>query len=354
MTGGPGASTAAELRTAPAVVAGLLGRLDAAATGLAGRTAGGVRFAGCGSSHLVGGLAATLVRQRAGVPADAVVASELAYGGGAADRAGPRPLVAISRSGRTTETLAAVGAARSAGVESVLAVVCDARSPLAEAADSVVAMPEAAERAVAQTRSVAAALAFGVLLAERAAGRDGTAALRQALTAVGRRQARWAGDAERIAGRAGPGRLVVLGGAERWWLAREAALKVTEMARVDAVAERVLEVPHGPIEGLTAADTVVVLPAPPGGLARREAAVVRRLRDLVGALVVVGEDAFGPGDGPAAEPLPGQLHALHLLALALAVDRGVDADRPARLSPYLVLDDTTPDDTTPDDTLAGA
>ncbi len=339
----PGATTAAELRSAPEVVAGMLEELDAAAAELAPRVRAAVGFVGCGSSHLLGGLAASVLRSGAGVAATAVVASEV----GPAEAAGlaGHPVVAISRSGRTTETVEAVAAARAGGASEVVAVVCDVRSPLAAAADAVVALTEAAEQAVAQTRSVAAVLAFALLLAERAAGRQGgAAALQRSLDVVAQRHDAWAAEAARLAqrwvgldGGGTAGRLVLLGGAERWWLAREGVLKATEMARAHALAERVLEVPHGMIEGLTTADTVVVLPAPEGVAARREAAAVQRLRDLVGTLVVVGVDAFTAGDAPV-PALPGQLHALHLLALALADANGVDADRPVRLAPYLVLD----------------
>lgn len=333
-----GAHTAAELHSAPGVVAALLDRLDAEADVLAGSVSGGVLFVGCGSSHLIGGIAAALLRRRAGVAAEAVVASEAAYDPAAARGSVRRTVVAVSRSGRTSETLAAVAATRRAGPVHVIALVCDGDSPLATAADTVVAMPEAAEKAIAQTRSTAAALAFAVLLAERAAGRDGRPGLRRAAAQLARCRDGLSAWAQALAVSVGEGRLVLLGSAERWWLAREAVLKVTEMARVAAVAERVLEVPHGPIEGIRPDDTVVVLPAPEGKLGRIEEGVVRRLRSLVDRVVVVGEDTFTAGTD-SGEPLLAQLHGVHLLALALATARGIDADRPVRLTPHVSLDD---------------
>lgn len=337
MTGGRGELTTSELRSAPELVTSLLPRLDDAAARLVPEIERGARFVGCGSSHLVGGLAATLLRA-VGVDADAVVASETA-----GEVWHPRrPVVAISRSGRTTETLEAVAVARNRGVETVVAVVCDPGSPLAQAADHVIDLAEATEEAVAQTRSVAAELAFALLLSARAGGRsDGVPILRTTLAAINAAHERWSAEAGTIA-RQGSGRVLVLGGRERWWLAREAVLKLTEMGRVMASAERTLEVPHGPIEGVTVADTVVVLPEA-AGPSSRETSVVRRLREVAGQVVVVGVDAFAlPHDNPdsgAYGSVLRQLHAAHLLAVALADARGVDADHPARLTPHITLDE---------------
>jgi len=329
-----GATTRQELSSVPEVLEASVDQLDEAAARLAGlvrdqRTL----FVGCGSSHLVGGLVAAALRRRAGADARAAAASDILDGD-----IGPSPdlVVAVSRSGRTTETMAALDALRPARTA---AFVCDASSPLAAAVQQVVVADRAAERAVAQTRSVAAAVAFGLLLAERVAGRDGRASLRSTAETLADRRAEWSTGADEVAallerGESGSARLVVLGGAERWWLAREVVLKATEMGRLPAVAERLLEVPHGPVETVTEDDVVVVLP-PASPASGPEAAVVSRLRDLTRGVLVVGEDL---GRGSVPEPLISQLFLGHLVALAAATRRGVDADAPARLSPFLEVE----------------
>lgn len=335
MTGLLGATTRHELLSVPEVLDACVDELDAAAV----RIADHVRdrrtlLVGCGSSHLVGGLVAAALRRRAGADARAAVSSDVLGGD-----LGPPPdlVVAVSRSGRTSETLAALDVLRPTPAA---AFVCDGSSPMAAAVEHVVVVARANERAVAQTRSVAAAVAFGLLLAERVAGRDGRAALHATTAVLADRRADWVAEADVLAeslpALSRAGRLVVLGGAERWWLAREVVLKATEMGRLPAVAERLLEFPHGPVEALTRDDAVLVLPSPAGSPASGpEAAVVSRLRDLAGRVVVLGEDI---GRGRVPEPIVSQLFLGHLLALAAATHHGVDADAPARLSPFLEIE----------------
>lgn len=333
-----GATTRQELLSAPEVLDASVDQLDEAAVRLAGLVRNRrTLLVGCGSSHLVGGLIAAALRRRTGADARAAVSSDVLGGD-----LGPPPdlVVAVSRSGRTSETLAALYVLRPAPA---VAFVCDGSSPMAAAVEHVVVADRAAERAVAQTRSVVAGVAFGLLLAERAAGRDGRAALHATAAVLADRRADWAAEADEVAERLGPdggamsrgpGRLVVLGGAERWWLAREVVLKATEMGRLPAVAERLLEVPHGPVEAVTEDDVVLVLPT---ALPTRgpEAAVVSRLRELAGRVVVLGEHV---GRGSVSEPLISQLFLGQLIALAAATRCGVDADAPARLSPFVQVE----------------
>ena len=120
----------------------------------------------------------------------------------------------------------------------------------------------------------------------------------------------------------------VLGGGPRWWLAREVALKGLEMGRADVRAERLLEVPHGPVEAMSGRDTVVILAARgPGRTHDLESVVLDRIRPVVGDVHVV--------DPATPVPLLDQVHAGHHLALALAVAAGLDADAPEHLTPYV-------------------
>lgn len=333
-----GVRTAADVHRAADDILGVIDRLDDAAGALGPRCLPEVRFLGCGSSHLGGGIAAALLREVAGVPAAAVVASEAAF-----YRAGPavpaRGLsIAISRSGATSETLAAVRAHRRAGGGPVVALVCDPDSPLAGLCDEVVAVPEVKEGVVPQTRSVAAVLAFSLLLAGHAAGASPASAVRAALAELAAgRAARAAAAAARA--RSMRERLVVLGGGVRWWLAREVALKCTEMAALPTAAERLMEYPHGPIEALDERTTVVAVPTPEA--AAVEGPVLDRIADLGGQVVRLDS---GVDPGARAEPvaraarLIAQLSEGHLLAVELSRARGVDADTPAKLSAFVTLD----------------
>ena len=115
-------------------------------------------FTGCGSTYYLSLAAAALARQK-GLTACAVPGSELWLRTGTAL---PHPkqalLIAVSRSGETSETLRAVGAYRKAGGRSVVVVTCYPGSTLAKMGDLVFSLPKAQEESVAQTRSFASML----------------------------------------------------------------------------------------------------------------------------------------------------------------------------------------------------
>src|SRR3954463_4126866 len=106
---------------------------------------------GCGTSLFIAQSWAAL-RERAGHGrTDAFAASELP------DGRRYDVLVAISRSGSTSEVVHALG--RDVAQHTV-AIVADAETPVARAADDAVAMPFADERSVVQTRFATCALAL--------------------------------------------------------------------------------------------------------------------------------------------------------------------------------------------------
>ena len=108
---------------------------------------------GCGSTHYLALSAAALLRE-AGLRAWALPASELiAQAQPNLPNPGGTLLLAISRSGTTTETVLAAEHFRRIGGSSVAVITCYPDSTLAEMADVVWATPAAAEQSVAQTRS---------------------------------------------------------------------------------------------------------------------------------------------------------------------------------------------------------
>lgn len=103
---------------------------------------------GCGSTHYLAQTAAATLAYCAGIPARAVPASELwlfpqTY---LADRT---LLLAVSRSGATTETLWALERFRKASIGSVVAITCYPESALAQQADLALLAPDAQEQSVA-------------------------------------------------------------------------------------------------------------------------------------------------------------------------------------------------------------
>jgi len=111
-----------------------------------------VLVTGCGSTHYLAQSAATTLTRRAGLPARALPASEI-WLYHVQIPLEKTLLLAVSRSGTTTETLRAVERFRETSDGPVLAINCYPESTLARQADFVLAAPAAQEQSVAQTRS---------------------------------------------------------------------------------------------------------------------------------------------------------------------------------------------------------
>jgi fructoselysine-6-P-deglycase FrlB-like protein len=258
-----------------------------------------VAFFGCGTScYIAQAVAASRERSGDG-ESDAFAASELPL------RRDYDVAIALSRSGTTTEVLEAVRALRPAG--QVLAITADPDSPLVREADRVILMPFADERSVVQTRFATATVAlFRAALGDEietlAAGAE--RALAEPLTLEPPDQLR---------------QLVFLGRGASVGLAREAALKAREAAGAWSEAYPALEYRHGPIS-VAARGTVVWALAPlPAGLA--------------GEIEETGAGVVEPSSDPLVE-----LVRVQRVAVQLALDRGLDPDRPRHLNRSVVLD----------------
>jgi fructoselysine-6-P-deglycase FrlB-like protein len=254
---------------------------------------------GCGTSLFIAQSWAAL-RERAGHgETDAFAASEIP------DGRRYDVLVAISRSGSTTEVVHALG--RDLAPRTV-AIVADAETPVAGAADDVVAMPFADERSVVQTRFATCALALLRELvapgaAERAAA-DARIALEAPLPVEPDGVEQW----------------TFLGRGWTVGLAQEAALKVRESAQAWTEAYPVFEYRHGPIS-IAAPGRVV------WSLDGVEPSLASEL-ERIGATVVADD----------LDPLA-SLVAIQRTAVALAAARGLDPDRPRNLARAVILAD---------------
>lgn len=324
-----GPITETEIRSMPALWRRTLDRLDEEARELTAliRASSSITYVGCGSGHLAGVAAVELLRD-AGVAAMSPVASDYVLRPPVSMEGDVRPLlVAFSRSGETTETRAALDAFRARTSGRTVVVTCRPGSALANLSDRTVAIPEADERAVPQTRSVSAFLLFSVLVAARLAHVDVREQIRTAADALEQRASDiW----DALSPSSSAESYAVLGSGVGYPLAAEAALKLTEMGKVPASAWRALEYRHGPIE---AVDRRTVVVGPLGvalntaeDLAVREAGT--RAASLVNPAALAG-CANEPG-----APLM-QLYVLHALALLAARSRGRDADAPEQIRAFV-------------------
>ncbi|HZD70255.1 MAG TPA: sugar isomerase [Actinomycetes bacterium] len=260
-----------------------------------------VAVVGCGTSWFVAQAYAVL-REQAGLGlTDAFAASEMPPGRGY-DR-----LLAITRSGTTTEVLDLLAALR--GRCPTVAITAGPATPVQEFAGDSVVLDFADEHAVVQTRFATTTLA----LLRAHLGQDLAGPLAEAEQALA---------ADLPSGALQRSQFTFLGRGWSVGLANEAALKLREAALAWAESYPAMEYRHGPVSISDAGSVVWFFGEPPQGLADEAA--------RTGALVVAE-----PRD-PMAE-----LVRVQRLAVVIALAKGLDPDKPRHLARSVVLQSGT-------------
>jgi glutamine---fructose-6-phosphate transaminase (isomerizing) len=203
-------------------------------------------FTGCGSTYYLGVIGANLLQAATGVPARAVSASELLlFPETNFFKHRKTLLICVSRSGTTRETVEAARLFRQHSTGVLAVVTCDSQSPLAQAADMLLAIDAAQEQSRVQTRSFSSMAVLVTAMAALFTGRDWQAlnALPAALEGLmDRSQA----IVQQIGEDTSITQFAFLGSGAQYGLACEAMLKMTEMSRVFSVSYHILEYLHGP------------------------------------------------------------------------------------------------------------
>jgi fructoselysine-6-P-deglycase FrlB-like protein len=208
---------------------------------------------------------------------------------------------AITRSGTTTEVLAALD--RANGPTTVLTTGLDL--PVARLATHTLALPFADERSVVQTRFATTALAF-----LRAHLGDDVSSL------VGSARSALADDLP--VGAIRRSQFTFLGTGWTVGLANEAALKLREAAQCWAESYPAMEYRHGPVSISDQRSLVWVFGRPPAG--------------MVDQIAATGASLHMSTMDPMVE-----LIRVHRLAVALAEVRGLDPDSPRNLGRSVIL-----------------
>ncbi|MER5381853.1 sugar isomerase [Streptomyces sp. NPDC002688] len=258
-----------------------------------------VAIVGCGTSFFMAQAAAVLREESGQGETDAFAASEFPAG-----RSYDR-VVALTRSGTTTEVLELLGRLR--GHTRTTAVTADPHTPVMESADDVVVLDFADERSVVQTRFATTALT----LLRAHLGLHSDAVVADAHTAL---------DTPLPEELVGCAQFTFLGRGWTVGLANEAGLKMREASLAWTEAYPAMEYRHGPISITTHGTATWMLGEAPEGLAEQ----VRR----TGGLWVDG------GLDPLAELVRAQR-----LAVAVAAARGLDPDQPRHLTRSVILSD---------------
>lgn len=272
---------------------GLVGEVAGALPATGARTA----FLGCGTSFYIAQAVAALRESRGRGESDAFVASEMP-----SSRAYDA-ILAISRSGTTTEVVRALDALPARSRSIAISAVPD--SPVLAAAGDAVVLPFADEHSIVQTRFATTALA----LMRAYLGDDLEPAIADAEAALASPLPIDPPDYEHF---------VFLGRGWTVGLASEAALKFREAAGAWAEAYPAMEYRHGPISV-----------AGPGTLVWFLGAAEP---DLVSAIRATGASVQESEIDPMAE-----LVTLQRAAVTLAGARGLDPDNPQHLTRSVVL-----------------
>ena len=298
-----------------------------------------VLVTGCGSTHYLAMSAAALFRD-AGLRAWALPASELiAQAQPKFANPGGTLLLAISRSGTTTETVLAAEHFRQVGGRSIAVITCYPDSTLAEAADVVWAAPDAAEQSVAQTRSFSSMQVIVSAISGALRGGDLAAlhALPSAASAILSRSRPFMSSLARDEANES---FFFLGSGALYGIASEGMLKLKEMSLTGSEAYHAMEFRHGPMSMCDDKAAVIALVSPQR--AALEEAVLRDISPFGSRLVTVGPEGHHqiPGDIPSWASTALYLLPLQLLALERALHKYFDPDNPRHLTAVIHLDES--------------
>ena len=315
-----------------------------------------IHIVACGTAFHAGLVASYQIEQLARIPCRAEIASEYRY---------RRPVVpentlfvAISQSGETADTLAALKHAKQAGYSATLAICNVAESSVVREADLVLMTRAGPEIGVASTKAFTTQLvALQLLMLElaRLKGVDQDVyaryvadlnhlpeLLNEALSLDGEFEALSAAFKDK-------NHALFLGRGSHYPIAMEGALKLKEISYIHAEAYAAGELKHGPL-ALVDAEMPVFAVAPNNTLLEKLISNIEEVSARGGELYVIadnevsssfqqrhghviGLDTGGPLLAPVVMTIP-----LQLLAYHVAVQRGTDVDQPRNLAKSVTVE----------------
>ena len=316
----------------------------------------GVHIVACGTSYHAGLVARYQLEEVARLPCSVDLASEYRY------RSPVVPentlFVAISQSGETVDTLAALRAAKKLGYLATLAICNVAESSLTREADLTFLTRAGIEIGVASTKAfttqLAALLMLTIVLArKRGIGADTERLIVNHLAEIpGLVEQSLLLDgaiAELAHEFAEKHHALFLGRGALNPVAMEGALKLKEISYIHAEAYAAGELKHGPL-ALVDDDMPVVAVAPNNELLAKLRSNLQEVRARGGRLFVFADPAveFGDDSGVRILRMPARVQPiqepllytvpLQLLAYHVAVLRGTDLDQPRNLAKTVTVE----------------
>jgi glucosamine--fructose-6-phosphate aminotransferase (isomerizing) len=307
-------------------------------------------FTGCGTSFYLAEAAASCWTLLTGQPARAVPSSEILLFPqlvqlGDADL----QAVIISRSGTTSEAVRVADILKKKHKVPTLGVTCAPGSELAKTCDLTISVPSADEKSMVMTRSFSSMLLAIIELAAECAGNKTISdALGSVAGDLGSRIRGWNEKIERFVAERSFEDYIYLAQGPFFPIAREAALKVTEMSHSYAQAYHTLEFRHGP-KSIVAPQTCIAFLLSESGV-QAETEVLLEMKELGGTIVTICNRASDEvrkasdlvleleSSAPEIALLAPFVVPTQLLGYYTGVKKGFNPDEPKNLTRVVILD----------------
>ncbi|MDB1086825.1 glutamine--fructose-6-phosphate transaminase (isomerizing) [Streptomyces sp. ACA25] len=314
------------------------------------RTMRRVKILGCGSAYHAGQIGAQMIEELARIPADAEPASEFRYRNAVVD---PDTLyIAVSQSGETYDTLAAVQELKRKGAR-VLGVVNVVGSAIARETDGGVYVHAGPEVCVVSTKCFTnTAVAFALLALHLGRIRDLSVADGKRIIAGLRKLpdqiSRIMADEDRIAKLAADfadaKSMMFVGRVRGFPVAKEASLKLKEVSYIHAEAYPASELKHGPLALIEPAVPTVAI-VPNDDLLEKNRATLEEIKARSGRILAVAhqeqakadDTIIVPQNEPELDPVLMGI-PLQLLAYHTALSLGRDIDKPRNLAKSVTVE----------------
>jgi glucosamine--fructose-6-phosphate aminotransferase (isomerizing) len=296
-------------------------------------------FIGCGSTYYLSLSAASIWQSISGISTKAIPSSELWLFPRSIITDRPSMLMAVSRSGETSETLQAIRVFRERCGDDFASITCYGDSELAQISSHLLVAQNAEEKSVAQTRSFSSMY----VLAQCAAGitAQDTKFLDEIRTipdSLDRLVAEYTPLAKELGENQSLEHFVFLGSGANYGLACEAMLKMKEMSLSVSEAFHFLEFRHGPKSMITPKTLVIGLLS--DSAFHEELRVLSEIKALGATVLAAAETAeraeadhiieLRSGVGELARS-PLMLPILQLMAYYRSMSKGLDPDFPKNL-----------------------
>ncbi len=308
-----------------------------------------IHIVACGTSYHAGLVAKYWFESLAGIPTQVEIASEYRYRDVVVSDC--TLFIAVSQSGETADTLAALHKAKSTNYLATFAICNVATSTLVREADFTFLTRAGVEIGVASTKAfttqLAAFLMLATALCHDARGMEVLAQLQQ-LPGACERTLKMSAEIEALAAMfVTKAHALFLGRGVQYPVALEGALKLKEISYIHAEAYPAGELKHGPL-ALVDKDMPVVAIAPNDELLDKLKSNLHEVSARGGQLFVFVDDSqVWQANGARLIKVPACGHwiapiiytiPLQLLAYHVAVAKGTDVDQPRNLAKSVTVE----------------